>query len=92
MPWKQLRKLKVWLKDFGLLLESEWSMRQQLTDKMPFAIVADSVLFAVSKESIELCAMVTIPDWLERSTITSISCWPPSNSGMMVPSQREKSG
>ena len=61
MPWYQLRKLKVWLNDFGLHLESERVMRRQLQDQMPFNIVAENAPFKVSG-AITLRPMVTIPD------------------------------
>ena len=62
MPWNQLRKLKVWLKDFGLYLESERVMRKQLDDLLPFTIVAEKTPFVAASGSVELHAMVTIPD------------------------------
>ena len=62
MPWNQLRKLKVWLKEYGLHLESECIMRRQLQDLMPFHIVAENVPFSLLSGSIGLRPMVSIPD------------------------------
>eukprot|EP00117_Sycon_ciliatum_P026615 scpid33635/ scgid5600/ E3 ubiquitin-protein ligase NRDP1; RING finger protein 41 &gt; E3 ubiquitin-protein ligase NRDP1; RING finger protein 41 len=63
MPWFQLRKLKVWLKDYGLHLESEGTMRQQLNEHLKVNIVAEDVPFVIGKTAeIEMRPMVALPD------------------------------
>ena len=81
MPWYQLRKLKGWLVEYGLHLESERKMRQQLDEQMPFNIIADNVPFSVAG-AIVLRPMVTIPDvvgtvmhYLDKLDKTSQLVW-----------------
>ena len=43
MPWHKLRKLCRWLSSFGVSLESESTMRQQISQQLPFTISAELV-------------------------------------------------
>ncbi len=43
LPWYKLRKLRRWLSSFGVTLESEASMRQRISDELPFELCADLV-------------------------------------------------
>ena len=43
LPWYKLRKLRRWLSLFGVSLESEAVMRQQISEELPFELSAELV-------------------------------------------------
>lgn len=62
LPWNKVRKLRVWLKDFGLQLESERTMRHQLKSLLPLHITAENVPFSTPSGAVDLQPMVAIPN------------------------------
>ena len=62
LPWYRLRKLRLWLKSFGVNLESEGVMRQQLAEELPFPIVAKYVPMAEKNGAVTMKVMVVIED------------------------------
>eukprot|EP00117_Sycon_ciliatum_P024768 scpid36716/ scgid20708/ len=62
LTWHTLHKLRVWLKDFGVCLESERTIRKQIEKELPFAIVAESVPMINKHGQAELSPLVSVPD------------------------------
>ena len=65
LPWYKLRKLRRWLSSFGIVLQSEPAMRQQISKELPFSLVAEMLPLSSKTGSIELKPVVKLPD-LER--------------------------
>ena len=43
LPWLKLRKLRRYMKEFGIKIESESTMRKQITDELPFPLISQEV-------------------------------------------------
>ena len=54
MPWHKLRKLCRWLSSFGVSLESESTMSQQISQQLPFTVSAELVLLTTKSGATEL--------------------------------------
>ena len=64
LPWNSLRKLKRWFKKFGIPLESESTVRQQIASSLPFTILADNAPLC-NRDGVVLAPVVRFPDLVE---------------------------
>ena len=62
LPWFKLRKLRCWLKSFGVNIESEASMRHQIREDLPFELNAELAPLADRGGTISLKPVVRFPD------------------------------
>ena len=62
LPWYKLRKLRRWLSSFGVVLQSEPAMRQQISKELPFSLVAEMLPQSSKTGSVELKPVVKLPD------------------------------
>eukprot|EP00117_Sycon_ciliatum_P000806 scpid26705/ scgid6721/ E3 ubiquitin-protein ligase NRDP1; RING finger protein 41 len=62
LTWYALRKLRVWLTEFGIFLQSERLMRADIRSELPFEFLAEKVPMTDKAGNITLCAMVAILD------------------------------
>ena len=68
MTWHSIRKLRVWLKEFGVFLESERSMRAQIKDDLPFQFTAEKVPMVDKHGNVHQAPMVAITDLISLVT------------------------
>ena len=64
LPWSQLRKLRQWLRVFGVKLESERTMRQFIAEKLPSYTATELPMSRKSGE-MSMAAAVFFPDLIE---------------------------
>ena len=62
LPWSKLRKLRRWLSSFGVKLDSEVKMREQIHEELPFALPAELVPLVAKGGSVALKPVVCFPD------------------------------
>ena len=62
LPWYKLRKLRRWLSSFGVALQPESSMREQISKDLPFELSAELVPLSNKSGEIELKPVVKFPD------------------------------
>ena len=64
LPWTQLRKLRCWLKEFGVRLEPEQSIRSFIATKLP-SYVAKELPMTDKTGVVTMAAAVFIPNMIE---------------------------
>ena len=62
LTWHSMRKLRRWFKEFGIVLESEKSMRKLVQDELPFSITCEKVPMVDKHGVVFLTPMLVIPD------------------------------
>ena len=62
ITWHSMRKLRRWLKEFGVVLESEKVMRGLVERELPFTIVSESVPMVDKHGTVLLTPMAVIAD------------------------------
>ena len=62
MPWNGLRKLRRYLREFGVPLESERTMREQLKTELPFPLVVREVPLHTDSNTIAMCPVAYFED------------------------------
>ena len=62
LTWFSLRKLRVWLREFGIYLQSERCMRAEMEAELPFHFISEKVPMCDKSGHVILCAMVAVPD------------------------------
>ena len=63
-----MKKLRRWLKEFGVVLQSEKVMRQVAQDELPFNISCESVPMVDKHGQVVLTPMFVIPDLVSLVT------------------------
>ena len=62
LTWFSFRKLRVWLREFGIYLQSEHCMRSEMESEQPFHFISEKVPMCDKSGHVILCAMVAVPD------------------------------
>ena len=62
LPWYRLRKLRRWLSSFGISMDSESNTRRQVSEGLPFKLIAERVPMADKTGTISLKPMVRFSD------------------------------
>ena len=82
ITWHALRKLRKWLRAFGVDLESEKDMRKQLSEEIPFDIVCENIPLLSKAHEMQLRPMVAITDlhqvimyYLEMNEVVGNLTW-----------------
>ena len=57
-----VRKLRVWLREFGIYLQSERCRRAELEAELPFHSISEKVPMCDKSGHVILCAMVAVSD------------------------------
>ena len=65
LPWYALRKLRLWLSSFGVQLESERVMRQQIAAELPFELECEEVPMSERSGRISLAPLVRFPNLVQ---------------------------
>ena len=62
LPWFKVRKLRCWLTSFGVSLDSESAMREQISTELPFDILSELVPLSTKSGSTEMKELVHFTD------------------------------
>ena len=62
MPWNQLRKLRRWMHSYGLSIESEHKMREQVVEQLPSDFIVENVPFLTRNGEVLQAPMVASAD------------------------------
>ena len=84
LPW--YRKLRRWLTAFGVSMDSETTMRQQIAENLPFDLIAEGVPLADKSGDASMKPMVRFPDlpklvhhYLNQHEKAGTLCWHSDN-------------
>ena len=82
LPWYKVRKIRKWLAEWGVTLQSEPQMRQQLAKELPFELSAEMVPLANKGGTVEMKPVVRFPDvvdlihhYLAQHQAARSLCW-----------------
>ena len=62
LTWVSLRKLRVWLREFGIYLQSERCSRAEMETELPFHFISEKVPMCDKSGHVILYATVAVPD------------------------------
>ena len=62
LPWYKIRKLWRWLSSFRVSLDSEATMREQVSQQLPFDLIAELVPLADRSGQVTMKSVVRFPD------------------------------
>ena len=65
LPWYALRKLRRYMREFGVPLESEQCMRHQVKNSLPFQLLAQEIPLCSKTGSVTLCPVVCFENLVE---------------------------
>ena len=83
LTWFSLRKLRVWLREYGIYLQSERCVRAEMEAETPFHFISEKVPMCDKSGHVILYAMVAVLDlmglvlhYIEEYDRTDQLIWP----------------